>query len=204
MNHLQHWRQPEYTKRLTAKQRQVEAEQSAKNLPKSGDDFLPLPSTSTAIPRVDVAEPKVKVKTKGVAGDVGDVDEVQEDASPDVEQNVTPTVQLTKKKSLTTFHAVYPSTPEDHQRKIERSLFVASMQDAGFAISNNGGSIVNFDHLHSKQKVVIHRPHPETIIDSDHFHFIAQRPNERVQWVREWFVLIRQVTQPLTLQKREI
>jgi len=119
------------------------------------------------------------------------------------EQRVAPTVRLTKKKSLTTFHAIYPSNPEDRQRKVEWSLFVAGMQDAGFAISHNDGSIVNFDHLHSKKKIVTHRPHPETIINSDHLYAIAQRLNKHFRWVRESFVLIREVAQPLALQQRE-
>lgn len=100
-------------------------------------------------------------------------------------------VHLSKKRSLATFHAMFPLTVEQRQHKVEWHDFLLSMEDAGFAIRNGGGSIVIFDHLHSAGKVNIHRPHPETTIDSDHLQFTGQRLSLHFGWTRSSFLLVR-------------
>lgn len=49
------------------------------------------------------------------------------------------------------------------------------MEDAGFVVSNGGGSIVIFDYGEGTGKINNQRPHPEIAIEPENMQFTGQR-----------------------------
>lgn len=64
--------------------------------------------------------------------------------------------------------------------------FVKAMMEAGMSATHNGGSAVTFEN--SMQKIVIHRPHPDTSINPVRLRSIGKRLSKWFGWKEGTFV----------------
>lgn len=189
MQACSHWEAPEYLERLKAKRKSVLSDIATSRTANSGHAFLPLPSTTNSEATRTYAEnaAKIKPKTKGTPRTEINVAEVEE-ALHDLDLT---TIPLTKKQSLTTFHAMFPTTPQECKTSIPWNTLVDSMNDAGFLAKNSagGGSVVKFEDRDGRGSINFHRPHPEPIVEPHVLHAMGWRMSKWFGWHRGSFVL---------------
>lgn len=179
----------EYVDRLDAKRESVCSDIAQAKITNIGNAFLPLPFTIHSTCErdyVDLGVATTKIKTKGTPQ--GSV-EAPTTIGPAIEKPLD-IVRLSKKRSLTTFYAMFPSTPWELKVKLDWITFVNSMGDAGFIAmtSGGGGSSVKFRQVDGKGSINFHKPHPEAVLEPHTLHAIGWRMSRRFGWARDLFV----------------
>ncbi|KAF3009743.1 hypothetical protein E8E13_009343 [Curvularia kusanoi] len=79
---------------------------------------------------------------------------------------------------------MFPDTVEERGKSVNWSAFVNSMNEAGFAARNGGGSIVRFENRKGEGSINFHRPHPDPTIDPVMLQAMGQRMNRWFGWAR--------------------
>ncbi|THZ84725.1 hypothetical protein D6C84_03868 [Aureobasidium pullulans] len=83
---------------------------------------------------------------------------------------------------------MFPVTAQETTANLDWDIFVHSMADLSFAARNVGGSAVAFDHAASGRKIIFHRPHPVSKIDSVMLQSMGKRLSKHFGWNRDVFV----------------
>lgn len=184
-----YWKSPEYLARLDAKRESVLADIAKSKVTNIGHAFLPLPSSlKSSNDRASIgAEVKIKIKTKGTphaAEDTAQVEQASEDPT-------IATINLSNKRSLTIFRAMFPSTPQELKTKVDWNTLIESMSNASFVVKNRGGggSVVQFESNDGKDSINFHRPHLEPVVEPYKLHAMGWRMSRRFGWTRGMFVL---------------
>lgn len=188
MEPLQKWNDLEYTARLVQKREQVEANMHKARVVESGDVFLPLPSALSSSGELATAiHGKIKLKTRGPSQTPA-----PEELANQPEAAVGPckTIYLSK-RPYSTLRYMFPSTVEEHQKSVDWTAFVNSMDYAGFTVRNGGGSIVRFESRNGDGSINFHRPHPDPTIDPIMLQAMGWRVNKWFGWCSETFVLAK-------------
>ena len=109
-------------------------------------------------------------------------------ASPDI---AAPPSQIhVHKQHHTVFMNMYPETVEEKAKKTKWSAFVDAMYSAGCTMQNCGGSAVAFsDSANGKGKVVFHKGHPDSDIDSNMLRVYGRKLRKWFGWDRECFTV---------------
>lgn len=94
----------------------------------------------------------------------------------------------TTTRTLDLVKKMYPITAGEATANVDWDLFVHSMADLNFAARNVGGSAVAFDHAASGRKIIFHRPHPVSKIDSVMLQSMGKRLSKHFGWNRDIFV----------------
>ncbi|KAF3047047.1 hypothetical protein E8E12_010776 [Didymella heteroderae] len=192
MESLQMWNGAEYTARLIQKREQLEADVQKSRIVGSDVVFLPLPSASSSSSKLDTV-PQVKVKLKLKLKTRGPPQiEGLEEAAHQQEAFAIPvkTIQLSKSPYIT-LRCMFPGTVEERQKDDDWSVFVNSMNEAGFIARNGGGSIVRFESRDGDGSINFRRPHPNSTIDPTMLQATGWRMNKWFGWVRETFILAK-------------
>lgn len=82
------------------------------------------------------------------------------------------------KQWLDIFLLVFPGE-EDVAKYVLWNNFVHAIVDAGFTVSNNGGSFVSFKKLDGAGRIVFHKPRPVPKIDAIMLRAMGQRMAKR-------------------------
>jgi hypothetical protein len=188
MEPLHWWNHPSHIARFEHRRKQIESDiQRAKDNSKS-KGFLPLPHAAISSSEVDTIAPaRTKDKTRGFPYPKV-VDATAKALKSD--QTLTKTIALSK-SPYTTLRSMFPDTHEEREKSIDWSAFVNSMNEAGFAVRNGGGSIVRFESRCGEGSINFHRPHPDPTIDPVMIQAMGQRMNRWFGWVRETFELVK-------------
>lgn len=83
---------------------------------------------------------------------------------------------------------MFPVTAQETTANLDWDIFVHSMADLSFTARNVGGSAVAFDHAASGRKIIFHRPHPVSKIDSVMLQSMGKRLSKHFGWNRDIFV----------------
>lgn len=109
-----------------------------------------------------------------------------------------------KKRAYDMLTLMFSATAEESAKGIEWDLFVHAMIDMGFSARNGGGSAVVFENGNLSAaaegreggaaaaaggKIIFHKPHPISKIDSIMLHSMGRRMAKWFGWHRELFVL---------------
>ncbi|THY34824.1 hypothetical protein D6D01_01833 [Aureobasidium pullulans] len=94
----------------------------------------------------------------------------------------------TTTRALDLVKKMYPITAGEATANVDWDLFVHSMADLNFNARNVGGSAVAFDHAASGRKIIFHRPHPVSKIDSVMLQSMGKRLSKHFGWNRDIFV----------------
>ncbi|THX37572.1 hypothetical protein D6D10_05775 [Aureobasidium pullulans] len=114
--------------------------------------------------------------------------EVAPEAEPTVAESTIEQITATRRAFEMT-RKMFPASADDAAAKdTDWDLFVHSMADLNFAARNVGGSAVAFDHAASGRKIIFHRPHPVSKIDSVMLQSMGKRLNKHFGWNRDIFV----------------
>jgi hypothetical protein len=102
-------------------------------------------------------------------------------------------VAWVKKDAFEVFHAMFSSgTAQKPHTKWE--VFVKAFCQVGFSVRHSGGSAVAFEPEESSkwfgwEKIVIHRPHPDSDVDPVMLQSIGKRMTRRFCWTASSFQL---------------
>lgn len=113
----------------------------------------------------------------------------------DVPSEVAPLVQIyMRPESLEIFEHMYPGSGSESQKRIRWDRLLNAMVDAGFFITQSGGSAVTFTlgaaHSHTENRAItFHRPHPHPELHSRHLRNMGRRLERQFGWQRGSFAL---------------
>lgn len=106
------------------------------------------------------------------------------------------------RRALEVFALMFPRKGDrETSRSVDWDRFVHAMTDAGFTARSNGGSAVLFEthpdqHQHQRLpvegKIVFHKPHPVSKIDTVMMRHMGKRMAKWFGWSREVFVVVDQ------------
>jgi hypothetical protein len=127
---------------------------------------------------------KIKIKTRALGREpLPEAPQIEEAAPEDEKkQQKLPAT----KRALKIFRQMFAVDAEDAAKGIDWATFVRAMSDVGFVVREAGGSAVAFEK--DDGKIVFHKPHPETEIDSIMLHIMGKRMTKWFGWSRELFV----------------
>ncbi|KAI0473405.1 hypothetical protein GGR56DRAFT_530188 [Xylariaceae sp. FL0804] len=190
---LEMWKSPEYLQLIKSRNQDVLSKLKKPKPSTDFDVFLPLPHSIGERPSFTPAEVKEKIKTRNLAVSPSPAQpRNDEDGKPDGTSASTlkPAVRVSR-KSLTVFRSMFPRTADERGRTTDWEAFVGAMIEAGFAVRNGGGSMVNFesDGDGGGGRIVFHRPHPVAKIDPVMFQAMGRRLNRWFGWSEATFAL---------------
>ncbi|KAI0118265.1 hypothetical protein GGR51DRAFT_572264 [Nemania sp. FL0031] len=130
-----------------------------------------------------IAEPKQeKIKTRPQGG---------QECSTSLSENETKSQNEAPDPDPRALHAIelmFPANGEEASKGLQWADFVHAMDDIGFVARHNGGSAVSFE-AEGKDRIVFHRPHPDSKIAPVVLQSMGTRMNKWFGWTRESFAL---------------
>ncbi|XXH00907.1 hypothetical protein Hte_007258 [Hypoxylon texense] len=149
---------------------------------------LSLADSSSKV-RIKSKNTREKIKSRPEPGSVqpsavDDTPDPTADAEPDKESSPIPATE----RSLQIFSYMFPRAAEESTKTVGWDEFVHAICDVGFTARNNGGSAVLFENVDGG-KIVFHKPHPVTKIDSVMLKAMGKRMTKWFGWTRDRFVL---------------
>ena len=128
---------------------------------------------------------KVKTRPKATIDSTSDGLRDMEPPAESIEDSSdTPPILRVKPESYSVFQRMF-SGPESNGTTKWRQL-LGAMVDAGFAVNNRGGSVVNFDNGHGS--IDFHKPHPIGELSKNTLSALGKRMTRHFGWNRETFV----------------
>ncbi|KAI4862384.1 hypothetical protein F4820DRAFT_430728 [Hypoxylon rubiginosum] len=139
--------------------------------------------------KVETKTTREKIKSRPELGSVQPTPAAgAPDPVPDAEPDSKPTPIPATERSLQIFSYMFPNTAEESAKTVGWDEFVHAICDVGFTARSNGGSAVLFEHVDGG-KIVFHKPHPVTKIDSVMLRSMGKRMTKWFGWGRDKFVL---------------
>jgi hypothetical protein len=144
-------------------------------------------------PSASLSKQKSKTRPAGQA-ELLEVENSIASVALDSSQESALTITVTK-RAFDMITLMFPSTAEEAAKSLEWDTFVHAMSDMGFTGRNGGGSAVVFENSslvesgNDSGRIVFHKPHPVSKIDSIKLHSWGKRMAKWFDWRRELFVL---------------
>jgi len=133
--------------------------------------------------KLTLAPPREKTKSRPEKP----VDEPHVDV-PEPQKAIAPTIPVAK-RAFDVFALMFPNK-EEASRSVEWNDFVYAMVEVGFTAKSNGGSAVLFErNSQLGGKIVFHKPHPITKIDTIMLRSMGKRMTKWFGWSRELFCI---------------
>ncbi|KAF2628333.1 hypothetical protein BU25DRAFT_33646 [Macroventuria anomochaeta] len=153
-----------------------------------GQSSQDIPSACTTLGKPDIPrEVKTKSKTRGVP----QVEEPKQIAeTPEVSSLTVTAIQLSK-SPYAALRCMFPSTLEEHQKSVDWTSSVNSMNRARFTARNGEETIARFENRNGEGSINFHRPHPDPTIDLVMLQAMGWRMNKWLDRVRETLVLAK-------------
>ncbi|KAF2845574.1 hypothetical protein T440DRAFT_260676 [Plenodomus tracheiphilus IPT5] len=179
---LEFWQSTAYQDSIAKKRQKILSDLDRQATAAEASLFAPFASSEP--PTVSTRKSrKSKVKTRSQPAEQIIAPEVLK-----TESEVPAVTVKVSKRAHSVFKHMFPDTNEERFSQINCDAFIHSMQDAGFSISNGGGSIIIFER--GNGKIIFHRPHPIPKIDPIMLQSFGRRLNKHFGWERDTFSLV--------------
>ncbi|KAF2503019.1 hypothetical protein BU16DRAFT_576900 [Lophium mytilinum] len=135
------------------------------------------------------AESKAKVKTR--PNETAEPIKIIREAEDVPRQSQQPKITV-RQRTLDIISMMYPSITEESSKSVEWNDFVNAMAELHFSASHGGGSAVVFEPIKGNPRgwegrIVFHKPHPVTKIDSVMIRSMGKRMNKWFGWEHAMF-----------------